>query len=330
MVQSVGETVSNVGASIGRGAVGVVHGIEHPGKPARKTGRFLSKLWQRMSEENISLMAAGVAFYCFLSLAPLLAAIILTYGLIADPSTIASHIKTIITVVPKDAAKLILDQIVAVVTASSAKTGFGLVLALFFAVYGATRASSSMMSAMNVIYGQREDRSIVKTTLVSFGIIIGAVAAVIVGLLSAGVLAWIGTIAAFLGPIGAFLVQIGTWVVAGMLASMAIGAAYRFGPSHAPSGWQWLSMGSGLATVLWLVATIVLGFYVSRFGNYNATYGSLSAIVVLLMWFYVSAYAILLGATINAVITPPRRWRQHDQAKGAPGDPMPEGPVEPA
>lgn len=327
MVQSVGETVSNVGASIGRGAAGVVHGIEHPGKPARRTGKFLSKLWQRMSEENIALMAAGVAFYCFLSLAPLLAAVILTYGLIADPSTIASHIKTIISVVPRDAAKLILDQIVAVVTTSSTKTGFGLLLALFFAVYGATRASTSMMSAMNVIYGQREDRSIFRTTLISFGIIIGAVAAVIVGLLSAGVLTWIGTIATFLGPIVALLIQIGTWLVAGVLASAAIGAAYRFGPSHAPSGRQWLSMGSGLATVLWLVATIVLGFYVSRFGNYNATYGSLSAIVVLLMWFYVSAYAILLGATINAVITPPRRWRQHEATSD---DPTPQGPVEPA
>lgn len=327
MVQSVGETVSSVGASISRGAADVVHGIEHPGRPARRTGRFLAKLWERMSTENIALMAAGVAFYCFLSLAPLLAAVILTYGLIADPSTIASHIRTIISVVPADAAKLILDQIVAVVTTSSTKTGFGLVLALFFALYGATRASTSMMAAMNVIYGQREDRSIVKTTLISFGIIIGAVVAVIVGLLSAGVLAWIGTIAAFLGPIGALVVQIGTWAVAALLASMAIGAAYRFGPARAPSGWQWLSVGSGMATVLWLVATIVLGFYVSRFGNYNATYGSLSAIVVLLMWFYVSAYAILLGATINAVITPPRRWRQREAMQD---DPTPAGPIEPA
>jgi membrane protein len=180
---------------------------------------------------------------------------------------------------------------------------------LFFALYGATRASSSIMAALNVIYGQKEDRSFLRTTLISFGIIIGAVVAVIAGLLSATLLAWVQTIAVFLGPIAAILIQVGTWAVAALLASAAIGAAYRFGPSHAPSGWQWLSMGSGLATILWLVATLALGFYVSRFGNYNATYGSLSAVVVLLMWFYVSAYAILLGATINAVISPPRRWR---------------------
>ena len=279
--------------------------------------RFLGRLWERMNAENIGLMAAGVAFYCFLSLVPLLGAVILTYGLIADPTTVAIHVKTIMTVVPKDAAKLILDQLVAVVTTSSSKTGFGLILALFFALYGATRASSSIMAALNVIYGQKEDRSLVKTTLISFGIIIGAVVAVITGLLAASLLAWVQTIAAFLGPVAAILIQIGTWTVAALLASAAIGTAYHFGPSRAPSGWQWLSMGSGLATLLWLAATTALGVYVSRFGNYNATYGSLSAVVVLLMWFYVSAYAILLGATINVVITPPRRWRAPEaEARG--------------
>lgn len=280
----------------------------------RRARSFLARLWQRMGAANITLMAAGVAFYCFLSLVPLLGAVILTYGLVADPATIADHVRTIMAVVPRDAAKLILDQILAVVTTSSAKTGIGLVVALFFALYGATRASSSIMAALNVINGEVEDRSLVRTTAISFGIIIGAVIAVIAGLFAASVLAWVQTIATVLGPAGAIAVQAGTWTVAALLASAAIGAAYRFGPARAPSGWQMLSMGSGLATLLWLTATIALGFYVSRFGNYNATYGSLSAVVVLLMWFYVSAYAILLGATINAVVTPPRRWRRPGDA----------------
>jgi membrane protein len=289
-----------------------------PAAPFGKARHFLARLWARMGAENIGLMAAGVAFYCFLSLVPLLGAVILTYGLIADPSTVADHVRTIITIVPKDAAQLILGQLTAVVTASARKTGIGLFAALFFAVYGATRASSSIMAALNVIYGLKEERSLVRTTLVSFGIIIGAVAAVIVGLLAASLLAWVQAIAAFLGPLATVAIQIGTWIVAAALASAAIGAAYRFGPSQAPSGWQWLSRGSALATALWLAATLALGVYVSRFGNYNATYGSLSAVVVLLMWFYVSAYAILLGATIDAVITPPRRWQiQEAEARSA-------------
>ncbi|HEY0271347.1 MAG TPA: YihY/virulence factor BrkB family protein [Sphingomonas sp.] len=279
--------------------------VRPAGGPVSRARDVIGRLWDRMSTENITLMAAGVAFYCFLSLVPLLGAVILTYGLIADPSTITNHVRTIMSVVPKDAAKLILDQLVSVAAASSSKTGLGLAFALFFALYGATRASTSMMAALNVIHGQREDRTILTTTLISFGIIIGAVMAVIAGLLAASLLAWVRAIAAFLGPIAAILIQAGTWAVAAALASASIGAAYRFGPSHAPSGWRWLSIGSGLATMLWLAATLAFGFYVSRFGNYNATYGSLSAVVVLLMWFYVSAYAILLGATIDAMISPP-------------------------
>ncbi|USI74413.1 YihY/virulence factor BrkB family protein [Sphingomonas morindae] len=278
---------------------------------------LLGALWTRMNSENIGLMAAGVAFYCFLSLVPLLAAVILTYGLIADPATVADHIRTIVKLVPRDAAKLILDQLVAVVTTSASKTGFGLIVALFFAFYGATRASTAIMAALNVIYRQEEDRSIVRSTLISFAIILGAVAAAVAGLFAATILAWVETIAAFLGPVAALLIQIGTWTVAALLASAAIGGAYRLGPAHPPAGWRWLSLGSGMATLLWLGATLGLGFYVSRFGNYNATYGSLSAVVVLLMWLWVSSYAILLGATINAVVTPPRRWRPEDRAPAA-------------
>ncbi|WP_454886927.1 YihY/virulence factor BrkB family protein [Sphingomonas oryzagri] len=271
---------------------------------------FLGTLFTKVSRDNVGLMAAGVAFYCFLSLVPLLAAVILTYGLIADPATVADHIRTIISVVPRDAAKLILDQLVAVVTASSGKTGFGLILALLIAVYGATRASTAIMAALNVIYGQQEEgRGIIMGTFVSMGIIVGAVGVAVTGLLAATILGWLQTVLTSLGPVALMMIKVGTWIVAALLASAAIGGAYRFGPNRAPTGWQWISMGSGIATLLWLAATVGLGLYVSSFGNYNATYGSLSAVVVLLMWFYVSAYAILLGATINAILWPQKHHR---------------------
>jgi len=290
---------------------GRIHQAKHLAHQAELASvGFFGRLWAKMGQDNMTLMAAGVAFYCFLSLVPLLGAVILSYGLIADPGTVADHIRTIVSIVPKDAAKLILDQLVAVVTASSGKTGFGLILALLFAVYGATRASTSIMSALNVIYGQQDHpRSFVMGILVSMGIIVGAVAVAIAGLLAATVLGWLQTVLGGLGPVALFVIKLGTWIVAAILASATIGGAYRFGPNRAPSGWQWISMGSGLATLLWLAATVGLGFYVSRFGNYNATYGSLSAVVVLLMWFYVSAYTILLGATVNAVLWPQRHRR---------------------
>jgi membrane protein len=294
------------------------------GRPVRKpdlahraekaTRSFLGTLWTKMGRDNIALMAAGVAFYCFLSLVPLLAAVILSYGLIANPATVADHIRTIISIVPKDASKLILDQLVAVVTASSGKTGLGLGIALLVAIYGATRASVAIMSALSVINDQQDHaRGFIAGTLVSMGIIIGAVVVAITGLLAATVLGWLEAVLVGLGPVALWGIKIGTWLIAALLASAAIGGAYRFGPNRPPTGWRWISMGSGLATLLWLAATVGLGIYVARFGNYNATYGSLSAVVVLMMWFYVSAYAILLGATVNAVLWPDRHRHAPEQ-----------------
>jgi membrane protein len=268
--------------------------------PRHAWREVLGRVWVKMGTDNVSLMAAGVAFYGFLSIVPLLGALVMTYGLIADPTTIADHMRTIIQVVPRDAAKLILDQIVNLVTTASSKKGIGLVVALLISLYGATRASGAIIMALNVVYEQPERRSFIWTTILSFMLIMGAVLVGVMGMLSASAIALIGRLAEGLGTAATVGISIITWLVAGSLASFAIAATYRFAPDRADAKWRWLSMGSALATVLWLIATLGFGAYAATLGNYNATYGSLGAVVVLLMWLYVSAYAILLGAEINA------------------------------
>ena len=268
--------------------------------PLHAWREIFGRVWYKTGTDNIGLMAAGVAFFAFLSIVPMLGALIMTYGLIADPSTIRDHMQTIITLVPKDAAKLILDQLVSLVTTASGKKGVGLLVALLISLYGATRASGAIMSALNVVYEQPERRSLVRTTLISFVFIIGAVLVGTTGLLAGSVLALVGRLTAGLGPAFALLISIATWAVAALLAAFAIGACYRFGPDRHDAKWRWLTLGSALATVLWLIATVGFGAYAATIGNYNATYGSLGAVVVLLMWLWVSAYAILLGAEINA------------------------------
>ncbi|MBD8677067.1 YihY/virulence factor BrkB family protein [Sphingomonas sp. CFBP 13720] len=249
---------------------------------------------------NLTLMAAGVAFYAFLSIVPMLGAIVMTYGLIADPEAVSRHMQTIFELVPADAARLISDQLIAVVTTAASQTGFGLAIALFFAIYGAMRASSAIIQALNVIYEEEDERSIITTTLLSAMITLAAVVAAIVGILSAGVLTWLRNATSFLGTGGAIAIQATTWLVAGGIASAAIAFAYRYGPDRARARWRWLSVGSTAATVLWLLATVLFGIYAANFANYNATYGALGAVVVLLMWLFVSSLAILIGAEINA------------------------------
>ena len=283
------------------------------GLPRHAWREILGRVWIKTGTDNIGLLAAGVAFYAFLAFVPLLGALVMTYGLIADPATIADHMRSVISVVPKDAAKLILDQLVSLVTTATSKKGIALLVALLVSLYGATRASGAIIMALNVVYEQVERRSLIRTTLVSFAMIIVAVLVAICGMLAASALALVGKLADGLGGAATFGISAATWAIAAALASMAIAATYRYAPDRHDAKWRWLSLGSGLATLLWLVATLGFGAYAATIGNYNATYGSLGAVVVLLMWLYVSAYAILLGAEINAEI---ERQVQRDTTVG--------------
>lgn len=273
------------------------HPWEHPW-PAWRA--ILIRVYTMVGYHNLTLMAAGVAFYSFLSFVPLLGAIVMTYGLIADPSTVSRHMETIFELVPADAARLISDQLIAVVTTASSQAGFGLAVALLLSIYGAMRAASAIIQALNVIYEEEDERNIITTTLLSAMITVAAIFAALVGIASAGVLTWIRNQTEFLGTVGAVLIQGATWLVAGAIASAAIAFAYRYGPDRARARWRWLSVGSVAATILWLVATVLFGVYAANFANYNATYGALGAVVVLLMWLFVSSLAILIGAEINA------------------------------
>jgi membrane protein len=268
--------------------------------PWRAWRAIFARIYVMTSYHNLSLMAAGVAFYAFLSFVPLLGAIVMTYGLVADPATVADHMQAIIQVVPPDAAKLIKDQLINIVSTNKSQISFGFAIALLLSIYGAMRASGAIMQALSVIYEEQDDRNIANYYWVAARITLVAVMAGVVGLLAAILLGYLKNAVGFIGQAGVISVQALSWLVAAGIASAAFGFTYRYGPDRANARWQWLTIGSVAATILWLVATLLFGLYVANFANYNATYGSLGAVVVLMMWLWVSAYAILIGAEINA------------------------------
>jgi membrane protein len=259
-----------------------------------------ARVWTKTGTDNIGLLAAGVAFFSFLALVPLIGALVMIYGLIADPGDITDHVRLVVSLVPHAAAQLIIDQIVSLVTTPPAKKGLGLIVALIVSLYGASRASGALIAALNIIYEQPERRGLVETTALALVLVAGAVVIAVLGLLGASALAFVGKLMASLGVTIGLAVSIATWAITALLTSAGIAAAYRYAPDRHHARWRWLGIGAGLATLLWLLATIGFGLYARTLGNYNATYGSLSAVVVLLMWLWVSAYAILLGAEVNA------------------------------
>jgi len=262
--------------------------------------QVLKRAWAESSDDNIGLIAAGIAFYGFTTIVPLLASIVLIYGLVADTSTVVSNIRALFGVLPDDAARLIGDQLATVVGTSEGKKGFGLVIALGIALYGGTKGASSVVTGLNIAYEQRETRGFIALNLLAFAITAGAVLLGLTAALSTAAFALLDSLIPGAPDLVLTAVRLTSYLVLALIAMTAAACLYRFGPNREKAKWAWLTPGSVAATLVWLAATLAFGFYVSRFGNYGATYGSLSAVIVLLTWLWLSAYVFLLGAEMNS------------------------------
>ncbi|MBB4856706.1 membrane protein [Novosphingobium chloroacetimidivorans] len=265
--------------------------------------KVLKRVYVMIGFHELGLLAAGLAFFVFLAITPLIAATVMIYGLIGDTASVQKQMEAIVHVVPAEAARLIQEQLLQIVTTSTGVTGFALLIALFFAVYGGMRAASGMISALNIINEEHETRSFLRLTLRAAGLTIAAVLIALTGLLSGGVFAWLQTqTGVFLGDATTLLFKLLTWAAAIALGTSGFALIMRYGPDRRPAKWRWLTPGSLLATLLWILVSFGFSLYVAYISDYNATYGSLSAIVVFLMWLFLSAYGVLLGALLNAEI----------------------------
>jgi membrane protein len=259
------------------------------------------RVWLFWGFHNLSLLAGGVAFFCFLAITPLIAATVLVYGLVADVETVRSQIAVLAEVIPADAASVLEDQLTQVVTTSATATGIGLVVALALAIYGATYAANGLIAALNVINSELETRSFVTLTRRTWGLTLAALLIGLTGLISGGVFAWLTSIAnPIVGPTADAVFRVLAWLAALALGTAGFALIMRYGPDRRHAKWRWLTPGAIIATLLWMAASFGFSLYVAHVSNYSATYGSLSAVVVFLMWLYLSAYGLLLGALVNA------------------------------
>lgn len=260
----------------------------------------LSRTAKEASEDNIGLVAAGVAFYAFLALVPLLAAIVLAYGFAADPRSVVKTMGSLTRVLPADAAKLIGDQLLAVVRTSGEKKGLGILAALAVAIFGARNAAGALIIALNIAYEEKEKRGFVAVTLLALAMTVAAVVAALTAIAAFSALALLAALLPSASPLVIWGTRIFSYLL--LLAGASFGAAvlYRYGPSRAEPRWAWITPGSASCAVGWLLLSVGFGIYVARFGGYGKTYGSLAAVVVLLTWIYLSAYVFLFGAELNS------------------------------
>ena len=254
--------------------------------------------WKEAKADQVPLLSAGVAYYAFLALFPALIAIVSVYGLIADPGTIAAHISSLGKALPGAARQLITDQVTALAS-KRATLGFSAILAVVIALFSASGGMSNLITAVNVAYDEEEKRNFIKKRLLALVLTFAAIVFMVIMLGLVAVLPPL--LKGFLGNgVIRWVLQIIGYLVLFVLVAAALAVLYRLAPDRDGAELRWVSVGALVATTIWLVASIGFSIYTATLGNYAKTYGVFAGVVILLFWLWLTSYAILLGAEINA------------------------------
>ena len=257
-------------------------------------------VWHIIGARNLGLISAGVAFYALLSIFPAVAALISLFGFFADPLVIEAQVELLRDFVPEDAFDLLTVQIERLIAARDGALGWTSVVSILVVFWTARLGVAAIIRGMTAIYG-REPRgglwhivTALALTAVLTGVAIVALALVVI----------LPMVLAFVpqGPLTGVILELLRWILAVCVVVFGIALLYRYGPNRNGPRTRWLSPGLMMAVILWAGTSIAFSWFLSNFGNYNEVYGSIGAVVALLMWFYISAFVILLGAALNAEI----------------------------
>jgi membrane protein len=273
---------------------------ERPGDiPSRGWLDILKRVKDRIGRSRLSIISAGVAFYALMAIPPGLIALVSLYGLVFDPQQVGEQISSLSGVLPAEAADVLVKQLGEIASTDRTSLGVGSIAAILLALWSASSGMRTLMQALNVAYEEEEERGTIRFYATALGLTLGAVVAAIVALALVvalpAVLQFIG-----LGTIAENAVAYSRWVLLAALVLFGLAVVYRYGPSRSKPRWAWVSWGAAIAAILWIAGSALFSLYVSHFGNYNKTYGSMGALVILLTWFLLTAYIILLGGEINA------------------------------
>ncbi|QBQ56606.1 YihY/virulence factor BrkB family protein [Nitrosococcus wardiae] len=288
---------------------------EIPGKGWRDV---LVRVKNELSEDKLTMVAAGVAFYALLALFPALTALVFIYGLVANPADVQQQLNTLSGIIPQEAQSLLNAQLSSITAQSPSALGFGVLGSILFALWGATKGMKTLMEALNVVYNEEEERGFLRLNGTALVLTLGAV---LLGVLAIGLVV---VLPALLGNLGLgesvrSWISLLRWPLLALFAMAGLAGVYRYGPSRSQPQWHWVNWGAVLATVLWVIASFGFSFYVSHFGSYNETYGSLGAVVIFLMWLFITAFIVLLGAELNA------EMEHQTQVDTTEGEPQPMG-----
>jgi membrane protein len=262
---------------------------------------ILWRTFRQIQDDRLLAISAGVVFYALLALFPTVTALVSLYGLFAQPSSIQEHLSLIAAFTPEQFVAIVSEQIERLVSRGAGELSFGFLLGLGIAVWSANAGMKAIIDALNVVYEEDEKRGFIRLNLISLSMTIGAVLAALVAI-GAVVVVPILLVQLGLEGFASRVIDLGRWP--GLIVALLLGLSvlYRFGPSRRQARWRWLSVGSLVATVLWIAGSAAFSYYIQNYANYDATYGSLGTGIGLMIWLWISVIAVLFGAELNAEI----------------------------
>ena len=267
--------------------------------PARGWWDILLRLYRNFSEHRILALAAGITYYNLLAIFPAMAALVAIYGLFFDPGTISSHLDQVSGILPQGAIDVARDQLTRVASKGAQTLGWTFLIGLAVSLWSANAAMKSLFDTLNIVYGETEKRGLIKLNAVSLLFTLGGILFVALAIAAVVVLPialnYLG-----LSQATDLILRVARWPALFVIIALALSLIYRNGPSREAPCWRWITWGSGLATILWLLASGLFSWFTANFGTYNETYGSLGAVIGFMVWIWISAITILLGGELDA------------------------------
>lgn len=269
--------------------------------PLRGWWSIVKRVYANSSRDNLSFVAAGVAFYALLAIFPAIAALVSVYAYFSSPAEITAHLSQFITLIPPSTREIILQQVTDVSQKSQATLSFSAISTLILAVWSSSKGSQALITACNITYHEKNKRQFLIALFIRFVFSVGAIMVAVIALLIIGILPVVLNLVGLTKGVD-LVIQLISWPFLAVIFNVALACLYRYAPHRREAKWRWVTPGSLFATVLWILASVGFSFYVAQFSSYNETYGSLGGVVIMLMWLYLSAYMIIFGAAFNASI----------------------------
>lgn len=282
--------------------------------PPRGWVDIVRRTYHEVDRDRVQAVAAGVTFYSLLALFPALTAFVSLYGLMAEPGTISDQLSLLDGFIPAEATDFLRDQINRIASGGDTKLGLALATSVALAIWSANSGVKAIFDALNVAYGEDEKRGFIKLNVISLAFTTGILLFVLLAISAIAIVPAVMDYL-YLGNSVEVLISIGRWPVLIVVLIVGLSTLYRYGPSRDEAQWSWVSPGALFAAVSWLVASLLFSWYVANFEDYNKTYGTIGAVIGLLMWMWLSATIVLVGAELNSEA---ERQTDKDTTKGAP------------